>query len=84
MTNCYNGYGIKGSFFENVPTNQYKTWTFLKTEKALKILCEGVTVWKVIFGEVSEGCGSMWGQDSVKISFHGSDTASKFYKPIKS
>ena len=84
--NCHSGYEEKDSYMKNVPSSHYKTWTIFKSATALKIECNSVEVWRVIFSSISQACHDTFTMDSSKLVFNEKDTGSPpsptiFFRP---
>ena len=68
--------------FNNLPEAVQREWVFIKTKRALTILCNGEEVVNLVYAEVSDYCTSRWSRKVTKIRFYNHDTASDYWKPV--
>ena len=67
---------------------KHRIWTFTKQDRTLQLLCNGVEIFNLNFGESANECREMWSSDFEEIKFSKnadgvSDTASDFFRAYK-
>ncbi|XP_063690487.1 uncharacterized protein LOC134823067 [Bolinopsis microptera] len=66
--NCNNG--NDATLMKNVPTDHYKTWIVYKSSTEMKIECNDVEVWSIVYSSISQGCHNQLSKDSSKLFFN--------------
>ena len=80
--------GINNVIFNMPGGEKHRIWTFIKHDRTLQLLCNGVEIFNLNFGESANECREMWSLDFEEIKFSKNvdgvaDTASDFFRAYK-